>query len=376
MDTSKRGVSGGLPSPQPLSHCDGRGARDLDVLVSGYASIDTIYQASAPPRAGATALLQGPVTSPLRCGGCGPGAAVALARASFRVGLITWLGDDPEGQACLQDWVDAGIDDTGVVVATGQTSPRSLLFYDPDGGTTCYYHPSGSAALRLTAAGRRGLANAGALAVTVGPATLTEELLAARRPEQPLAWNVKADANAFPPDLRARLAREANLICLNRDELPFVASILPGAPSYLPEQNRIPDVGARHAVPGAPLPSQWERGWGEGRSGSWGEGRSRRNPNVLTEADVQFTAAIQQHSGGIVVVTAGAAGCHVLWPDGAAHVPTIPVQVADPTGAGDAFFGAFVAGWLRGGDVVEAASAAAANVATFLRERAEGEIDA
>jgi sugar/nucleoside kinase (ribokinase family) len=157
--------------------------------------------------------------------------AVALARAGCRVGLITWLGDDPQGQVCLRDWVDAGIDDTGVVVATGQASPRGLLFYDPDGGATCYYHPSGSAALRLTAAGRDGLANAGALAVTVGPATLTEELLAARRPDQPLAWNVKADAKAFPPDLRGRLAREASLICLNRDELPFVASILPDSPS-------------------------------------------------------------------------------------------------------------------------------------------------
>ena len=324
MDTSKQGVAGGWPSPQPLSHCDGRGARDLDALVSGYASIDTAYRACAPPQVGGTALLRGPVAPRTRCGGCGPGAAVALAQAGCRVGLLTWLGDDREGRACSDEWRNAGIDRTGVVVAAGQASPRCFLFYDPDGGATCYYHPSGSSALRLTAAGRDLLAGAGALAVTVGPSALTEELLAARRPHQRLTWNVKADPDAFPLDLRGRLAREADLICLNRDELPFVASALSA------EEYEGADV--------APL-----------------------------------AAAIQRQCGGIVVVTAGAAGCRVVWPGGAADVPAVPVEVADPTGAGDAFFGAFVAGWLRGADPVQAAANAAAHVASILRERAARE---
>src|SRR5688572_22084978 len=125
----------------------------LDVLVSGYASIDTVYRACAPPRVGSTSLLRGPVVSPPRCGGCGPGAATALARAGCRVGLLTWLGADAAGQACLRDWTAAGIDVAGVLVAAEQASPRCFLFYDPDGGATCYYHPSGSAELRLTPRG-------------------------------------------------------------------------------------------------------------------------------------------------------------------------------------------------------------------------------
>ncbi len=59
----------------------GRASGAVDVLVAGYASIDVAYRASAPPQAGATALLQGPVAPAWRCGGCGPGAAAALARA-------------------------------------------------------------------------------------------------------------------------------------------------------------------------------------------------------------------------------------------------------------------------------------------------------
>jgi ribokinase len=318
-----------------------RNGQKLDVLVSGYASIDTVYRACAPPRVGETALLKGAVVSSPRCGGCGPGATLALAREGCRVALLTWLGDDAEGRACLHTWREAGIDPGGVVVAAGQASPRSFLFYDPEGGATCYYHPSESAGLRLDSPGRELLADAGALAVTVGPAALTEALLDARRPDQPLAWNVKADGHAFPPHLRARLLREADVVCLNRGELEFVAAALTPLP---PSPIAMGEGGTK-----APLPSQWERGWGEGISPS----------------------SIQRHTSGIVVVTDGAAGCRVMWPGGSVDVPAEPVQISDPTGAGDAFFGAFVAKWLRGAAPPDAASAAAEHVAAFLRQRAE-----
>ena len=305
--------------------CDPRDR--LDVLISGYASIDTVYRASAPPQVGATSLLQGPVVSLPRCGGCGPAAALALAHAGCRAGLLSWLGDDPEGQTCLSGWTAAGIDVGGVVIASGQASPRCFLFYDPNGGATCYYHPSGSANLRLMPRGREMVANAGAMAVTVGPATLTEALLAVRRPEQPLAWNVKADPHAFPPELRARLVRDSAVICLNRDELRFVASAV-------------------------------------------------HDNAFVAQSDDELAHAIQRQHGGIVVVTAGAAGCHVVWSGGVEVVPAVPVQVADPTGAGDAFFGAFVAAWLHGAEPAPAASSAARHVATCLRERAAEESEA
>jgi ribokinase len=303
------------------------GASDaIDVLVAGYASIDVAYRASAPPQAGATALLQGPVAPAWRCGGCGPGAAVALARNGCRVGLLTWLGDDGDGRACLRAWADAGIDQRGVVVASGEVSPRSFLFYDPAGSATCYYHPSGSATLRLNAGGRKLLADTRALAVTVGPAALTEVLLVARRSDQPLVWNVKADADAFPLAIRSRLVQEAAVICLNRDELPFVAAALPSSAAGEVDE-----------------------------------------PALI--------AAIVRCGGGLVVVTAGAAGCRVASPEGMVDVPANPVQVADPTGAGDGFFGAFVAAWLSGADAAGAAAATARYVTAFLQERAAVETE-
>lgn len=52
----------------------------------------------------------------------------------------------------------------------------------------------------------------------------------------------------------------------------------------------------------------------------------------------------------------------------AVHVPAVPVQVVDPVGAGNAYCGGFLAGWLQTGDLREAALRGAAS-ASFLVEQ-------
>jgi ribokinase len=58
-----------------------------------------------------------------------------------------------------------------------------------------------------------------------------------------------------------------------------------------------------------------------------------------------------------VVVKLGAAGSAIVAADATiAHVPAVPVRVVDPTGAGDAFCGGFLAGLVATGDPVRAAA--------------------
>jgi ribokinase len=60
-----------------------------------------------------------------------------------------------------------------------------------------------------------------------------------------------------------------------------------------------------------------------------------------------------------VVIKRAERGCLVLERGVLTEVPTTPVEPVDPTGAGDAFCGAFAAVHLRTGDVVQAARAGA-----------------
>lgn len=300
----------------------GRAAPGPEVVVAGYASIDRVFEASAPPAPGRTALLRGAVEVPPRFGGCGPNAARQLARLGCRTGLVSWLGDDAPGRSYLRALEEDGVDVRGVLVATGAASPRCYLFYDPEGGATCYYHPSASPELGLHGGARAMLATASVLALTVAPAGLTEALLGARRPGSRVAWSVKADPDAYPTSLRRRLLTEADVVCLNRAELAFVAAAL----------DRPPGTG-----------------------------------------EEQPLAALRRATEAVVVLTAGADGCRVAWPGGDARIPAAPVGVGDPTGAGDAFFGAFVGAWLRGTEPEAAARSATDRTRAFLEARAESE---
>jgi sugar/nucleoside kinase (ribokinase family) len=171
----------------------------------------------------------------------------------------------------------------------------------------------------LTEEARALLRGIRALALAVGPAALTETCLDMRPAGALLAWNVKADADAFPAPLRRRLLEAADLICFNRHELPFLAEA----------------VGLDAAGPDEAL------------------------------------RALAAGHGGILVMTTGAEGCVVAAAGGFERVPAEPIAVRNATGAGDIFFAACVAAILDGAAPVAAAIKATDVVRRVLAAREE-----
>lgn len=58
--------------------------------------------------------------------------------------------------------------------------------------------------------------------------------------------------------------------------------------------------------------------------------------------------AIREAGSRVVIATLGERGCMVLGEGGLRHVPAFAVEVADTTGAGDVFHGAYAAAYLKG----------------------------
>ncbi len=81
----------------------------------------------------------------------------------------------------------------------------------------------------------------------------------------------------------------------------------------------------------------------------------------------------------VVVCTEGSQGCHVLANGQRWHLPAIPTQVVDATGAGDLFAGAFLWGMAEGHDYETCArmgNIAASEVISHLGARVEADLKA
>jgi sugar/nucleoside kinase (ribokinase family) len=85
---------------------------------------------------------------------------------------------------------------------------------------------------------------------------------------------------------------------------------------------------------------------------------ARLKPEVLfaNEAEAHTIGVPLEHLAQVPVIKLGPAGCAIF----GRHVPAPPVEVVDPTGAGDAFAAAFCVAWLGGATPYEAGERAVA----------------
>ena len=108
---------------------------------------------------------------------------------------------------------------------------------------------------------------------------------------------------------------------------------------------------------------------------------NRAEIEAMYEEAEGFDAALDAAAGevDIVVATESEHGCHVLADGKRWHVPAIPTQVVDATGAGDLFAGAFLWGLAEGHDLETCAAMgniAASEVISHLGARVEADLKA
>lgn len=276
------------------------------IAIIGYASLDHVAMLDSVPRPGRTStILARPDRAWPRLGGSPAYVAGALAASGIADARpVSWIGDDDAGDAYLRQLRDGGILIDAMARVPGARTPMAILAYDPDGGCCCLYDPGIPKELTLTEAQRVVIAAAEWLCVTIGPSRATHAALDALRPDARLAWVVKDDPRALPPDLAARLAARADLICHSRAERGFLEVALANA-----------------------------RG---------------------TRADC------------ILIETLGGEGAVATCGGRSLTVPTLAFDTPDPTGAGDTFAGGVIAALAQGEPDFGAAVEAGHRVAAAL----------
>jgi sugar/nucleoside kinase (ribokinase family) len=251
-----------------------------------------------------------------------------VARLGARSGWIGLLGDDANAEIIRAQFIEDGMDITGLEVVPGERSSFTWIPVDAQGDRLIYMFPNITA--RVTAAQIRD--------------RFAPHIRAARH------FHTEASQLPLAPVIEAmRIAREGGVrVFFDLDVSPrdFCAAGL-GTESELDEALSLTDVLK-------PCKAAARELTGEDDPARMAEKLLSRGPRL-------------------VALTMGADGCVVSTRDGVAHSPGFRVTVVDTTGAGDAFLGGLSYALLHGRSPAEAgrfANACAALCCTRVGARA------
>lgn len=241
--------------------------------------------------------------------------AAQAARLGLRVGAIGAVGDDAFGRCMLDQMRADGIDSRGVRVLPDRTTGVAFVAYNADGSRDFVFHARHAASGQLS------------------PEMLEPELFDGLRCLHIMGSTLSMSEDALNTGLRAlELAQAAGAY------ISFDPNLRPQL--LAPDLARVafePFVAAADFL----LPTVTEL-------------------NLLTGiTSVRDAAAtlIADKPSQIIVVKRGSDGCTVYsaqYPDGL-HISGFPVIEVDPTGAGDCFDAGFLARFLSGDTIPEAA---------------------
>ena len=282
----------------------------LDVLAIGVCTVDLIARVPRFPEPDGRIDMLDYTES---IGGVAAVAAVALARLGARVGFAGAVGADPFGDQIRAGLVADGVDVELLVTSPGRTTPATLILSDMATSTRSIINRPSAAKARVRP---------------------SEPLLRAARASR----IVHLDQTAFPivaTDLLPHCRAAGVQVSVDAGvDIPGIESYLPFVDIYITTGDQLFAMTGEQALQAA-------------------------------------CSAVRARGPRVVVATLGAEGSAGLAEDGTlACSPAFVVEVADTTGAGDVYHGAFLFALLQGQAMREALRFA--NAAAALSCRAVG----
>ncbi|MFO7849277.1 MAG: ribokinase [Spirochaetia bacterium] len=272
------------------------------ILVVGSLNIDLVTQVAYLPKPGETITSTAFTRNP---GGKGANQASIIGKLTGRVGLIGKVGDDDYGELLLNTLRNAHVDTTGIKVETEENTGMAFINVSNDGENSIVLVPGANNRLYPTDIDAEEEifreSDIVLLQMEIPFATVVHVIERARELEKKVILNP-----APAMHLDKKLLRKIDILISNESEL----AILSGLPAGTEEEIR----KAAHSL-------------------------LKRGVKSL-------------------VLTRGKRGSFYFSEDREQHVPSVPAEVVDTTGAGDSYIGAFAYGLSKGHDEISSMEAA------------------
>lgn len=282
----------------------------IDVLCIGQAVIDCITRGQEPDRHRENVFRAERIE--LHIGGDAVNESSALADMGLRAAIACGVGEDLGGNILRSELARRGVDTSGIRVMRELTTPIAQLVVRQDGGR----HSVNSRATMLE--GYR--PDAGEL--RIGEARIVSLASLFRAPLDS-AQTVRELARAAK-DAGAVLCADTKLPTFREIRMEELEDVWPLVDYFFPNERE----AAYYTRSGRPASSSSE---------------------IFSPEDFwKMAEAFRTLGIRNVVIKAGADGCYVDGEEGRFHLPALPVEAVDSTGAGDNFVAGFLSGILRG----------------------------
>lgn len=239
-------------------------------------------------------------------GGCGSNTAIGLSALGVRTGLIARMGDDAAADVLVSTWERFGLDHSRVQRVPGVTTGVSVGLIDSDAQPRFIHTSGANATLTPDAIRLEQLVEQGAEILHIAgffvlPGLLTDKLAGVL--EQARCLGIKTSLDV----VRSPRMKRPEFLWPNLPHLDYFQCNLVEA------------------------------------------------EKLTGESQVEVASKVLRDRGArVVVVKLGEAGCFVDGPQYCGRIPGQRAAVVDTTGAGDSFAAGFIAGLLRGEDLVGA----------------------
>ena len=191
----------------------------MDVLTSGYVSMDHIIKIDRPARIGFTSLVTNPSNSVIRYGGCSVNIAYALCRLGIPAMPVLRVGADYETNGFKRFLEKGGVSLNATTIVEGETTSTCYLLQDNNNDHITAFYPGAMNGCYAKPLPDHLFAGLKLGVITVASCKdnkyFFEQCL---KHEVPIAFGMKADFDAFPKDFLKRLLEESKIIFMNLAE--------------------------------------------------------------------------------------------------------------------------------------------------------------